>query len=206
MQRSITDARFAAKISIVCFLASLVPLSGYGQDRVRQGYEVHAVEASLLVTKDRRGESLPNGDSKTRLARFFGPGLRLTLPVGLTSLTRLDSGSDHPSRVPVTNVSWSAPAMNPSAAVLPPSTASLSTHRKKTTTLRVIAGLLGAGLAGVSAYLVSTSEGSNRVEICTLCSEPPASSQAHLQLTGQQGAGIASIAAGAGLLYYAIAF
>ena len=65
-----------------------------------------------------------------------------------------------------------------------------------------IAGLLGAGLAGVGAYLVSTSEGSSRVEICTLCSEPPVS-QARLQLTGRQGAGIASLAAGAGLLAYA---
>ena len=203
MRRFITGARFAAKISIVCFLASLVPLSGYGQDRVPQGYEVHAGEASLLVTKDRRGESLPNGDSKTRLAGFFGP---LTRPAGLTSLRTLGSGFDHPSRVPVTNVSWSASSMNPTTAVLPPSTASLSTHRKKTTTLRVIAGLLGAGLAGVGAYLVSTSEGSNRVEICTLCSEPPASSHAHLQLTGKQGAGFASILLGAGLFYYAIAF
>ena len=180
-QKLVTGARFTAKVSIVCLLVSLVPTSGYGQDLT------------------------PNGDSKTRLARFFGPGLRLTHPAGPTSLTTLDSRFDHPLRVPVTSVSWSAASMNPSTAVLPPTSASLSTHRKKTTTLRVIAGLLGAGLAGVGAYLVSTSEGSNRVEICTLCSEPPVS-QAHFQLTGQQGAGIASIAAGAGLLAYAIAF
>jgi len=197
MLRFIMGARFAAKVSIVCCLASLVPLSGYGQNL--------AAEAPLLIKEDRGGKSVPNGDSKTRLARFFGPGLRLTRPAGLTSLTTLDSRFDHPSRVPVTSVSWSAASMNPSTAMLPPTTASLSTHRKKTTTLRVIAGLLGVGLAGVGAYLVSTSEGSNRVEICTLCSEPPVS-QAHFQLTGQQGAGIASIAAGAGLLAYAIAF
>jgi len=197
MLRFIMGARFAAKVSIVCCLVSLVPLSGYGQNL--------AAEAPLLIKEDRGGKSVPNGDSKTRLARFFGPGLRLTHPAGLTSLTTLDSRFDHPSRVPVTSVSWSAASMNPSTAMLPPTTASLSTHRKKTTTLRVIAGLLGAGLAGVGAYLVSTSEGSNRVEICTLCSEPPVS-QAHFQLTGQQGAGIASIAAGAGLLAYAIAF
>ena len=195
--RFITGARFAAKTSIVCCLASLVPLIGYGQDL--------AAEAPLLIAEDRRGESVPNGDSNTRLARFFGPGLRLSHPPGLMSLTTLDSRFDHPSRVTVTSVVWSAASMNPNTAVLPPTTASLSTHRKKTTTLRVIAGLLGAGLAGVGAYLVSTSEGSNRVEICTLCSEPPVS-QAHFQLTGKQGAGIASIAAGAGLLAYASAF
>jgi hypothetical protein len=177
-QKLVTGARLAAKISFVCCLASLVSLSGYGQD----------------LTFD--------GDSKTQLARFFGPGLRLTYPPGPTSLTTLESRFDHPLRVPVTTVSWSAASMNPSTAVLPPTSASLSTHRKKTTTLRVIAGLLGAGLAGVGAYLVSTSEGSSRVEICTLCSEPPVS-QARLQLTGRQGAGIASIAAGAGLLAYA---
>ncbi len=180
-QKIVTGARFTAKISLVCLLVSLVPTSGYGQD----------------LTFD--------GDSKTRIALFFGPGLRLTHPAGPTSLTTLDSRFDHPLRVPVTSVSWSAASMNPSTAVLPPTSASLSTHRKKTTTLRVIAGLLGAGLAGMGAYLVSTSEGSSRVEICTLCSEPPVS-QAHFQLTGQQGAGIASIAAGAGLLAYAIAF
>ncbi len=198
MPRFITGARFAAKICIVCYLASLVPVSGYGQDLTAQGL--------LLIKEDRRGESLPNGDSKTRFARFFGPGLKLTHPVGLTSLTTLDSRFEHPSRVPVTTVSWSAPSMNPSTAVPPPTTASLSTHRKKTTTLRVIAGLLGAGLVGVGAYLVSSPEGPNRVEICTLCSEPPASSQVHLQLTGKQGAGIGSILLGGGLLVYAIAF
>jgi len=198
MQRFITGARFAAKISIVCLLASLVPLSGYGQDL--------PAEAPFLIKEDRRGESLPNGDSETRLARFFGPGLRLTHPTGLTSLSTLDSPFEHPSRVPVTSVAWSATSMNLTTAVIPPATASLSTHRKKTTTLRVIAGLLGAGLAGVGAYLVSTSEGYNRIEFCTLCSEPPASSQAHLQLTWRQGAGIGSIALGGGLLYYAIAF
>ena len=199
MPRFITGARFAAKICIVCFLASLVPVSGYGQDP--------ATEALLLIKEDRRGKSLPNGDSKTRFARFFGPGLRLTHPAaGLTSLTTLDSRFDHPSRVPVTIVSWSAASMNPNTAVPPPTTASLSTHRKKTTTLRVIAGLLGAGLVGVGAYLVSSPEGPNRVEICTLCSEPPASSQVHLQLTGTQGAGIGSILLGGGLLFYAIAF
>jgi len=195
MVRLITGARCAAMTSIVCCLASLVPLSGYGQDL--------AAEAPLLIAEDRRGESVPNRDSTIRLALFFGPGLRLSHPPGLMSLTTLDSRFDHPSRV--TSVFWSAASMNPNTAVLPPTTASLSTHRKKTTTLRVIAGLLGAGLAGVGAYLVSTSEGSNRVEICTLCSEPPVS-QAHFQLTGKQGAGIASIAAGAGLLAYAIAF
>ena len=177
-QKLVKAALLAVKISIVCFLASLVTLSGYGQDLT------------------------PNGDSKTRIALFFGPGLRLTYPAGPMSLTTLESRFDHPLRVPVTTVSWSAASMNPSTAVLPPTSASLSTHRKKTTTLRVIAGLLGAGLAGVGAYLVSTSEGSSRVEICTLCSEPPVS-QARLQLTGRQGAGIASIAAGAGLLAYA---
>jgi len=197
MQRFITGARFAAKIGIVCFLASLVPPSGYGQDL--------AVEAQLQIKEDSRGESLPNGDSKARLDRFFGPELRLTHPSGLTSLTKLDSRFDHPSGVPVTRVSWSVASMNPTTAVLPPTTASLSTHRKKTTTLRVIAGLLGAGLAGMGAYLVSTSEGSNRVEFCTLCSEPPVS-HAHFQLARKQGAGIASIAVGGGLLYYAIAF
>ncbi len=198
MQRFITGARFAAKISIVCLLASLVPLSGYGQDLL--------AEAPFLIKEDRRGASLPNGDSETRLARFFGPGLRLTHPTGLTSLSTLDSPFEHPSLVPVTSVAWSATSMNPTTAVIPPVTASLSTHRKKTTALRVIAGLLGAGLAGVGAYLVSTSEGYNRIEFCTLCSEPPASSQAQLQLTWRQGAGIGSIALGGGLLYYAIAF
>jgi len=177
-QKLVTGARFTAKFSIVFLLVSLVPTSGYGQD----------------LTFD--------GDSKTQLARFFGPGLRLTYPAGLTSLTRLDSPFDHPLRVPVTTVSWSAASMIPNTAVLPPTTASLSTHRKKTTTLRVISGLLGAGLVGMGAYLVSTSEGASRVEICTLCSEPPVS-QARLHLTGQQGAGIASIAVGAGLLAYA---
>jgi hypothetical protein len=177
-QKLATGARFTAKVSIVCLLVSLVSTSGYGQ-----GFTF-------------------DGDSKTRIAQFFGPGLRLTYPAGLASLTTLDSRFDHPLRVPVTTVSWSAASMNPSTAVLPPTPASLSTHRKKTTTLRVIAGLLGAGLAGVGAYLVSTSEGASRVEICTLCSEPPVS-QARLQLTGRQGAGIASIAAGAGLLAYA---
>ncbi len=177
-QKLATGARFTAKVSIVCLLVSLVSTSGYGQ-----GFTF-------------------DGDSKTRIAQFFGPGLRLTYPAGPTSLTTLESRFDHPLRVPVTTVSWSAASMNPSAAVLPPTSASLSTHRKKTTTLRVIAGLLGAGLAGVGAYLVSTSEGSSRVEICTLCSEPPVS-QARLQLTGRKGAGIASIAAGAGLLAYA---
>jgi len=176
-QKLVTSARFTAKVSIVCLLVSLVSTSGYGQ-----GFTF-------------------DGDSKTRIAQFFGPGLRLTYPPGLASLTTLDSRFDHPLRVPVTTVSWSAASMNPSA-VLPSTSASLSTHRKKTTTLRVIAGLLGAGLAGVGAYLVSTSEGASRVEICTLCSEPPVS-QARLQLTGRQGAGIASIAAGAGLLAYA---
>jgi len=174
-QKLATGARFTAKVSIVCLLVSLVSTSGYGQ-----GFTF-------------------DGDSKTRIAQFFGPGLRLTYPAGLASLTTLDSRF---VRVPVTTVSWSAASMNPSTAVLPPTSASLSTHRKKTTTLRVIAGLLGAGLAGVGAYLVSTSEGASRVEICTLCSEPPVS-QARLQLTGRQGAGIASIAAGAGLLAYA---
>ncbi len=197
MLRFITGDRFAAKINIVCCLAALVSLSGYGQDL--------AAETLLLIEDDRRSESVLNGNSTTRFARFFGPGLRLSRPLGLTSLTTLDSRFDHPSRVPVTSVFWSAASMTPNTAVLPPTTASLSTHRKKTTTLRVIAGLLGAGLVGVGAYLVNTSEGSNRVEICTLCSEPPVS-QAHLQLTGKQGAGIASIAAGAGLFAYAIAF
>ena len=181
LQKLVAGARFATKISLVCFLASLVPLNGYGQ------------------------ELTPGGDSKTRLARFFGPGLRLTHPAGLTSLTTLDSPFDQPSRVPVTSVSWSAASMNSNTAVLPPTTASLSTHRKKTTTLRVIAGLMGAGLVGVGAYLVNDPTGVNRVEICTLCSEPPVS-QVHLQLTGKQGAGIASIALGGGLLVYAIAF
>ena len=197
MLRSITGARSAARIIIVCILASLVPVSGYGQDL--------AAEAPLRIKEDRRGESWPNGESKTRLARFFGPGLRLSYSAGLTSLTTLNSRFDHPSRVPVTSVSWPAPSMNPTTPVIPPATASLSTHRKKTTTLRVIAGVLGVGLAGVGAYLVSTSEGPSRVDICTLCSEPPVS-QVHLQLTGRQRAGIASIAAGAGLLYYGIAF
>ncbi len=178
LQKLVSIARCATKISLVCLLVSLVPISGYGQDLT------------------------PNGNSKTRIARFFGPGLRLTYPAGPTSLTTLDSRFDHPLRVPVTTVSWSAASMNPSTAVLPSTAASLSTHRKKTTTLRVIAGLLGAGLVGMGVYLVSTSEGSSRVEICTLCSEPPVS-QARLQLTGRQGAGIASIAAGAGLLAYA---
>ena len=178
LQKLVSVARCATQISLVCLLVSLVSTSGYGQD----------------LTFD--------GDSKTQLARFFGPGLRLTYPAGPTSLTTLESRFDRSLRVPVTTVSWSAASMNPSAAVLPPTSASLSTHRKKTTTLRVIAGLLGAGLAGVGAYLVSTSEGSSRVEICTLCSEPPVS-QARLHLTGRQGAGIASIAAGAGLLAYA---
>ncbi len=163
---------------MVCFLVSLVPPSVYGQD---------------LPTE---------GDSKTRVARFFGPGLRLTRPTGLTPLTTLDSPFQHPSRVLVTNVSWSVPSMNPTTAVIPPTTASLSTHRKKTTTLRVISAVLGAGLAGLGAYLLSTSEGSSQIEICTLCSEPP-TSQVHLQLTGRQGAGIASIALGGGLLVYA---
>ena len=198
MQRYITGARFTARLGFVCLLASLVPLSGYGQDL--------AAEAPLLIKKYSSGELLPNGASKTRLARFFGPGLRRTLPAGLTSLTTLDSRFDHPSRVPVTRVSWSAASMNPSTSVFPPSTASLSTHREKTTTLRVIAGLLGTGLVGVGAYLVSSpEEGFNRVNICTLCSEPPAS-QVHLTLTGKQGAGIGSILLGGGLLVYAIAF
>ncbi len=178
LQKLVSVARFATKISLVCLLVSLVPTSGYGQDLT------------------------PNGNSKTRFALFFGPGLSSIQPAGPTSLTTLDSPFDPLSRVPVTSVSWSAASMIPNTAVLPPTTASLSTHRKKTTTLRVIAGLLGAGLAGVGAYLVSTSEGSSRVAICTLCSEPPVS-QARLQLTGRQGAGIASIAAGAGLLAYA---
>ncbi len=125
LQKLVSVARFATKISLVCFLVSLVPTSGSGQDLT------------------------PNGNSKTRIARFFGPGLRLTYPAGPTSLTRLESRFDHPFRVPVTTVSWSAASMNPSTAVLLPTSASLSTHRKKTTTLRVISGLLGAGLAGV---------------------------------------------------------
>ncbi len=179
LQKLVSGARFSTKIGLVCLLVFLVPTSGYGQD----------------LTFD--------GDSKTRIAQFFGPGLRLTYPAGLASLTTLDSRFDHPLRVPVTTVSWSAASMTPSTAVLPPTSPSLSTHRKKTTTLRVIAGLLGAGLVGVGAYLVSSpEEGFNRVAICTLCSEPPVS-QARLQLTGRQGAGIASIAAGAGLLAYA---
>ena len=178
LQKLVSVARFATKISLVCLLVSLVSTSGYGQ-----GFTF-------------------DGDSKTRIAQFFGPGLRLIHPAGLASLTTLESRFNHPLRVPVTTVSWSAASMNPSTAVLPPTSASLSTHRKKTTTLRVIAGLLGAGLAEGGAYLVSTSEGSSRVEICTLCSEPPVS-QARLQLTGRQGAGIASLAAGAGLLAYA---
>jgi hypothetical protein len=179
LQRLMAGARFAAKLSIVCLLVSLVQPSGYGQDLA------------------------PGGDSKARVARFFGPGLRLTHPTGPTSLTTLDLPFQHPSPVQVTTVSWSVASMNPTTAVPLPTAASLSTHRKKTTTLRVIAGVLGVGLAGVGAYLLSTSEGSSRVEICTLCSEPPASSHAHLQLTGRQGAGIASIALGGGLLVYA---
>lgn len=198
MQRFITGARFAAKISIVCLLVSVVPVSGYGQDL--------AAEAPLLIKEDSRGESVPNGDSKARVARFFGPGLRLIHPAGLTSLTTLDFPFEHPSWVSVTSVPWSVASMNPTTTVIPAPTASLSARRKKTTTLRVVAGLLGAGLAGVGAYLVSTSEGYNRIEFCTLCSEPPASSQAQLQLTWRQGAGIGSIALGGGLLYYAIAF
>ena len=197
MQRFITGARFAAKISIVCLLVSVVPVSGYGQDL--------AVEAPVLIKEDSRAESLPNGNSKARLDRFFRPGLRLTHPTGVTPLTTLDSPFEHPSWVPVTSVPWSVASMNPTTTVIPPATASLSTRRKKTTTLRVVAGLLGAGLAGVGAYLVSTSEGYNRIEFCTLCSEPPVSSQAQLQLTWRQGAGIGSIALGGGLLYYAIA-
>ena len=198
MQSFITGSRFPAKISIVCLLVSVVPVSGYGQDL--------AVEAPVLIKEDRRAESLPNGDSKARLDRLFGPGLRLTHPTGVTPLTTLDSPFEHPSWVPVTSVPWSVASMNPTTTVIPAATASLSARRKKTTTLRVVAGLLGAGLAGVGAYLVSTSEGYNRIEFCTLCSEPPASSQAHLQLTWRQGAGIGSIALGGGLLYYAIAF
>ncbi len=198
MQRFITGARFAAKISIVCLLVSVVPVSGYGQDL--------AAEAPLLIKEDSRAESLPKGDSKARLDQFFGPGLRLTHPTGVTPLTTLDSPFRHPSWVPVTSVPWSVASMNSTTTVIPAPTASLSTRRKKTTTLRVVAGLLGAGLAGVGAYLVSTSEGYNRIEFCTLCSEPPASSQAQLQLTWRQGAGIGSIALGGGLLYYAIAF
>ncbi len=198
MQRFITGARFAAKISIVCLLVSVVPVSGYGQDL--------AVEAPVLIKEDSRAESLPNGNSKARLDRFFGPGLRLTHPTGVTPLTTLDSPFEHPSWVPVTSVPWSVASMHPTTTVIPPATASLSTRQKKTTTLRVVAGLLGAGLAGVGAYLVSTSEGYNRIEFCTLCSEPPVSSQAQLQLTWRQGAGIGSIALGGGLLYYAIAF
>jgi hypothetical protein len=172
--------RLIVKISLVCFLASLVSPIAYGQD--------------LAL----------DGDVNTRVARFFGPELRLNQPTGLMPLTTLDSPFQHPSRVPVTTVAWSAASMNTTTAVVPPATASLSTHRKRTTTLRVVAGLLGAGLAGVGAYLLSTSEGSSRIEICTLCSEPPANSQAHLQLTGRQGAGIASIALGGGLLIYAV--
>ncbi len=178
-QKLVTGARITSKVSIVCLLVSLVSTTGYGQG----------------LTFD--------GDSKIRIAQFFGPGLRLTYPAGLASLTTLDSRFDHPLRVPVTSVSWSAASMTPNTAVLPPTSASLSTHRKKTTTLRVIAGLLGAGLVAVGAYLVSSpEEGFNRVEVCTLCSEPPVS-QARLSLTGKQGAGVASIAAGAGLLAYA---
>ncbi len=179
LPRFVDAVRTATKISILCLLTSLVLPSGYGQ----------RLDA--------------NGDSKTQVAQFFGSALRSTLPTGLTSLTTLNVPFQHPSRVPVTSVSWSAASMNPATAVIPPATASLSTHRKKTTTLRVISGLLGVGLAGVGAYLLSTSEGSTRIEICTLCSEPPASSHAHLQLTGRQGAGIASIALGGGLLVYA---
>ena len=178
LPRCIDAVRYAAKISSLLLLTSLVSPSGYGQ------------------------KLDPDGASKTRVAQFFGSGLRLTHPTGVTSLTTLDVPFQHPSRVPVTSVSWSAASMNPTTAVIPPATASLSTHRKKTTTLRVISGLLGVGLAGVGAYLLSTSEGSTRIEICTLCSEPPASSHAHLQLTGRQGAGIASIALGGGLLIY----
>ena len=177
--RFIEAIRLAVKISLVCFLMSLMSPSGYGQD----------------VAVD--------SESKTRVAQFFGPGLELTHPAGLRSLTRLDLPFQYPSPVEVTTVSWFAASMNPTTSVIPPATPSLSTHRERTTTSRVVAGLLGAGLAGLGAYLLSTSEGSSRIEICTLCSEPPASSQAHLQLTGRQGAGIASIALGGGLLVYA---
>ena len=50
-QKLVSGAGFTAKVSIVCLLVSLVSTSGYGQN----------------LTFD--------GDSKTQLARFFGPGL-----------------------------------------------------------------------------------------------------------------------------------
>ena len=86
MQRYITGARFTARLGFVCLLASLVPLSGYGQDL--------AAEAPLLIKKYSSGELLPNGASKTRLARFFGPGLRRTLRL---------RGFDPPRRTHVPN-------------------------------------------------------------------------------------------------------
>ena len=219
MQGFMAVHRLIPKTIVFCSLVSLVPLSGYGQDLVRERPELTdtnnwTANRNPLLSRDSKAKFSKLFDSKPKLARSVG----LVPPMG--SVPRI---AYPPSHTPISNVSWPIPSIN--TPVLPPKTASQRTDRDKSGTNRWIAGLVGVGLTGAGVYLMVT--GPNPIyRICTLCSqqpiEPPTkgahsklterklhsqlpTSNIHLRLTGQQGAGLVSILAGVEFLYYAIA-
>lgn len=202
MQR-VAIKKLVPKTIIFCCLVPLVPLSGYGQDLVREEYELTDNNKPLLINWNANRNPLLSRDSKAQFNKLFDHKPKPTRLVGLVPLMASVPHVGHPSHGPISNVSWPTPSLN--TAVLPPKTVSHRADRGKSGTNRWIAGLVGAGLTGAGVYLMATSDGPNPIKrLCTLCSEPP-TSNIHLRLTGQQGAGLVSILAGVGFLYYAIA-
>ncbi len=197
-----------------------MPVSGYGQGHLREEYQLTDINEPLFRKRNAAHNPLLNSDTKAQFSKFFDHRLKLARPVGqMPSVFHVG----HPSHGPIRNVSWPLPSRN--TLVLPPKTASPRAYKGKSGTNRWIAGLVGVGLTGAGVYLMVT--GPNPIyRICTLCSQPPIepptkgahsklterklhsqlpTSNIHLRLTGQQGAGLVSILAGVGFLYYAIA-
>jgi hypothetical protein len=223
MQGFMAVHRLIPKTIVFCSLVSLVPLSGYGQDLVRERQE-------LTNTNNWTANRNPllSRDSKAKFSKLFDPKLKLARSVGLVpSMGSVPRIAYPPSHTPISNVSWPIPSIN--TPVLPPKTASQRADRDKSGTNRWIAGLVGVGLTGAGVYLMATAPNPIN-QPCPLCSRPPIeppteppTSGAHtrvterklhshpptgniqLRLTGQQGAGFFTILAGVGFLYYAIA-
>ncbi len=204
MQRFMAVTRLVAKTTSFWFLVSLLPVSGYGQKLVQEGYELRDADATLFMKGNAGRDLFLSRDSKAQLTQLFDQKQNLARSAGLLPRTVPDYPVVPPSHRPISSVLWPVPSMVPNTPVLPPATAPHATYRSRSGTKRLIAGLFGAGLTGLGAYLVATEEGPNPIwEFCTLCSEPP-TSHARVHATGTQVAGVVSILGGVAFLFYAI--
>ena len=204
MQSFMAVTRLVAQTTSLWFLVSLLSISIYGQTLEEKDYVLRDADAKLFIEGNAGRDFFLSRDFKVQLTQLFDQKQKLARSAGLFPGTVPNYPVAPLSHLPVSSVLWPVPSMVPNTPVLPPATAPRATYRSKFGTKQLIAGLVGAGLTGLGAYLVARAEEPGPIwEVCTLCSEPP-TSHARVHATGTQVAGVVSILGGIAFLISAL--